>query len=392
MKKLSVIIVSYNVEHFLNLCLQSVQQAIKTIDAEVIVVDNHSNDASCEMVHTLFPEVILVENKVNLGFSKANNQGVSLAKGEYVLILNPDTVLAEDTFEKIISFADKQKKMGALGIQFINGSGIFQAGSKRNFPKIKRVIMKLFFQNSHRNSYYANQIDENNISEVDILVGAFMLLKRTTFIKVGGFDERYFMYGEDIDLSYQLQKNDFKNYYYGAVKAIHFVGESTKKDIKYLKYFYGAMRLFYRKNFNINKFFDVFMSIGVKFWFWSKYFQLLFLKEKEEIIKRVLYVGANENVFNKLNRIYAESQIFIFPVCTSRVISRLDDLEQLNHLIDEHQIQEVIFDCEVISFSKIIFFMSQLSNKSITFKIKPTLGNYIIGSNFTIGKGVVEKL
>ncbi len=379
-------------QHFLDLCLQSVQQAIKLMDAEIIVVDNHSSDTSCEMVKTNYPEIILVENKVNLGFSKANNQGVAIAKGAYILILNPDTVVAEDTFEKIISFADQQENFGALGVKLMDGTGNFLSESKRNIPTPTRAFHKLLSNSHQKLGYYANQINENEIAEVPILVGAFMLLKRATYLKVGGFDEHYFMYGEDIDLCYELLENGYKNYYYGASIVIHYKGESTQKDVKYLKYFYGAMKLYYRKHFKINKIYDFVMSIGIRIWFWVKYSSLLFLREKEVVINKLLYVGTNENVFNKLKEIYANSQIFIFPICTNRVISRFDDLEQLNQLITAHQIQEVVFDSETISFSKIIFWMSQLSNKAITFKIKPKNADFIIGSNCPIGKGIVEKL
>jgi GT2 family glycosyltransferase len=376
----------------LNLCLQSVQRAIQQVDAEIIIVDNHSSDSSCEMVKANFSEVILVENKTNYGFSKANNQGVSLAQGEYVLILNPDTVLAEDTLEKIILFADKIKNLGALGVKLIDGTGKYLSESKRNIPTPKRALYKLLSNSHYKLSYYANQINENEIAEVPVLVGAFMLLKRETYTKVGGFDEQFFMYGEDIDLCYQLLELGYKNYYYGATQVIHYKGESTKKDIKYLKYFYGAMKLFYRKHFKVNKLYDYLMSFGIRLWFWVKYFSLLFSREKVEIIQKVLYVGTDENIFSKLNLIYPSSEIFIFPVCTTRVVSRFDDLEHLNRLIDEHKIQEVIFDNESISYSRLIFFMSQLNRKGLIFKIKPSNADYIIGSNCSIGKGMIEKL
>lgn len=392
MKKLSVIIVNYNVEHFLNLCLLSVQNAIKSIDAEVIVVDNHSSDGSCDMVKSNFPDVILVENKVNFGFSKANNQGVNLAQGEYVLILNPDTVVAEDTFEKIILFADKNENLGALGVKLMDGTGNYLSESKRNIPTPTRAFYKLL-SNSHKKlSYYANEIQENEIAEVSILVGAFMLLKREIYNKVGGFDEKFFMYGEDVDLSYELLEFGYKNYYFGEIQVIHYKGESTQKDIKYLKYFYGAMKLFYRKHFKVNKIYDYLMSFGIRIWFTVKYFSLLFLREKEEIIENLLYVGIDENIFSKLKFIYSKSQIFIFPICTTRVISRYDDLEHLNRLIEEHKINEIIFDTQSVSFSRIIFFMSKLHKKGLTFKIKPSNADYIIGSNCPIGKGVIEKL
>lgn len=392
MKKLSVIIVSYNVQHFLNLCLQSVQKAIKNIDAEVIVVDNYSSDGSCEMIKTNFQNVILIESKVNLGYSKANNLAVSVAKGVYVLILNPDTVIAEDTFEKIISFADKIENLGVVGLKMIDGKGKYSPESKRNIPTPKRAFLKLLTNFKQKSSYYANQIRVNEIAEVPILSGAFMLIEKEKFLKVGGFDERFFMYGEDIDLCYQFIKLGYKNHYFGASEIIHYKGESTLKDVKYLKYFYGAMKLYYRKHFKVNLLYDFIMSFGVYFWFTIKYLSLLFLKEKKEKIDKILFVGTDENVLSSLQLTYPNSQIFIFPVCTTRVVSRFDDLEHLNRLIEEHKIQEVIFDSKVVSFSRIIFFMSQLNDKGLIFKIKPLNNDYIIGSNCPLGKGVIIKV
>lgn len=392
MKKLSVIIVSYNVEHFLQLCLQSVLQATKNIDAEVIVIDNHSSDGSCERIKLNFPEVILVENKVNVGFSKANNHGVLLANGEYVLILNPDTVVAEDCFEKMISFANQQENLGALGVQLIDGTGTYLPESKRNIPTPINALHKLLSNSNQKLNYYANQINEFEEAEVPILSGAFMLLKKDIYIKVGGFDERYFMYGEDIDLCYALLQKGYKNYYFGTLTALHFKGESTQKDVKYLKYFYGAMKIFYNKHMKINKIYDFFMNFGISFWYWIKYFDLLFFKEKVAVIQKVLYVGTDVDIFSKLQLIYPTSQMFNFPICTTRTVSRFDDLAHLNRLIDEHQIQAIIFDTNNLTFSKIIFYTAQLHKKGLIFKIKPLNADYIIGSNCAAAKGIVDKL
>ena len=225
--------------------------AAKEIDAEIIVVDNNSPDDSCEMIKRLFPSVKLIENKENFGFSKGNNIGVAEAKGEYLCILNPDTVVAEDTFRKILEFADSKSQLGIAGCQLIDGRGEFLPESKRHIPTPKVAFQKLF---GNTKNYYTNALKPNEVGETDILVGAFMVLKRTIYNEVGGFDEDYFMYGEDIDLSYKVLKSGYVNYYYGNTAIIHFKGESTLKDKVYAKRFYGAMGIFYNKHFKKNSF------------------------------------------------------------------------------------------------------------------------------------------
>ena len=187
--------------YFLELCLKSVQKAITTLDAEIIVVDNNSTDESCKMIKQLFPEINLIENKQNFGFSKGNNLGVAIAKGEYICILNPDTVVAEDTFTSIIAFADKQKNLGIVGCKLIDGTGQFLPESKRNIPTVEVALKKIIGDSK---KYYAKHLDENTTGKAAILVGAFMLMKRNLYRKMNGFDEDFFMFGEDIDISYRV--------------------------------------------------------------------------------------------------------------------------------------------------------------------------------------------
>jgi GT2 family glycosyltransferase len=208
--KLSVVILNYNVRYFLELCLKSVEAALVSIPSEIIVIDNNSKDGSCDMVKDKFPSVTLIENYSNVGFSKANNQAVQLAKGEYVCILNPDTVVAEDTFESILNFAQKQTNLGIIGCRLIDGSGNYLPESKRNIPLVDIAIKKIL---GNSNSYYANHINEFDIAKVEILVGAFMVLKRSLYHNLAGFDEDYFMYGEDIDFSFKSLKKGYDNYY-----------------------------------------------------------------------------------------------------------------------------------------------------------------------------------
>lgn len=254
--KLSVIIVNYNVEYFLEQCLHSVQKAMQHIEGEVFVVDNNSTDGSNRMVKKKFPWVRLIENKENLGFSKANNQGIKLAQGEYVLLLNPDTVVEDDTFTSIIDFMDDHPEGGALGVKMVDGSGNFLPESKRGLPTPGTAFYKMFgfaslFPRSKRFSkYHLGFLDENEIHEVEILAGAFMFLRKSVLDKIGLLDETFFMYGEDIDLSYRVIKAGYKNFYYPKTRIIHYKGESTKKSsVNYVLVFYNAMVIFAKKHF-----------------------------------------------------------------------------------------------------------------------------------------------
>jgi len=254
--KLSIVIVNYNVKYFLEQALHSVRKAVNGIDAEVFVVDNHSVDGSCEMVKRKFPEVILIENKDNTGFSKANNQAIHLSKGEYILLLNPDTVVEEDCFSKTIEFMDKTPDAGALGVKMIDGKGHFLPESKRGLPTPKVAFYKMFgfatvFPKSKRfGQYHLGYLDKNNIHAVEVLAGAFMLLRKSVLDKIGLLDEDYFMYGEDIDLCYRISKSGYKNYYFPNTTIIHYKGESTKKtSINYVFIFYRAMITFAQKHY-----------------------------------------------------------------------------------------------------------------------------------------------
>jgi len=254
--ELSVIIVNYNVKHFLEQCLHSVFRAAKNMAVEVFVVDNNSVDGSVHLIREKFPEVQLIENKVNVGFSKANNQAIQISQGEFVLLLNPDTVVEEDTFSKIIAFMQTHPDAGGLGVKMIDGKGVFLPESKRGLPTPWVAFYKIFglsrlFPKSKTfGKYHLSYLDENEIHEVDVLAGAFMLMRKSVLDKVGLLDETFFMYGEDIDLSYRIQHGGFKNYYYPETTIIHYKGESTKKgSLNYVKVFYNAMIIFARKHF-----------------------------------------------------------------------------------------------------------------------------------------------
>jgi len=272
--KLSVIIVNYNVEFFLEQCLLSVFRALEHTEGEVFVVDNNSIDGSVAMVRQKFPSVILIDNKENAGFSRANNQALKLAKGEYHLLLNPDTIVEEDTFEKVIRFMDEHPDAGGLGVKMIDGKGNFLPESKRGLPTPAVAFYKIFglsrlFPKSKKfGRYHLSYLDQNSTHEIEILSGAFMLMRKTALEKVGLLDEAFFMYGEDIDLSYRICLGGYKNYYYPGTRIIHYKGESTKKSsVNYVFVFYNAMIIFARKHFSSKnaKLFSFLINLAIYF-------------------------------------------------------------------------------------------------------------------------------
>ncbi|MBA2761049.1 MAG: glycosyltransferase family 2 protein, partial [Segetibacter sp.] len=253
---MSIIIVNYNVKYFLEQCLHSVEKAITQLEAEVWIVDNASTDGSIEYLQNKFSFVKYISNTQNGGFAKANNQALEKATGEYILFLNPDTLLAEDCLSKCLSFMDKNAKAGALGIRMVDGSGKFLPESKRAFPHpltsfIKLVGLGTLFPKSKIFSRYSlGYLDEFKNHEVDVLAGAFLLSKRELLLQLNGFDDNFFMYGEDIDLSFRIQKAGYKNFYFSESSIIHFKGESTRKgSLNYVKIFYQAMILFVKKHY-----------------------------------------------------------------------------------------------------------------------------------------------
>ena len=255
--RLSIVIVNYNVKHFLDQCLTSVRRATAGLEADVWVVDNNSVDGSVRMVREKFPEVKLIANKDNVGFSMANNQAIRESEGEYVLLLNPDTIVEDDTFSKIIEFMDAHPEAGGLGVKMIDGKGNFLPESKRGLPTPDVALYKisglsrLFPKSRTFGKYHLGYLDKEEIHEIDILSGAFMFMRRETLEKTGLLDEAFFMYGEDIDLSYRIIKAGYKNFYFPKTRIIHYKGESTKKSsVNYVYVFYNAMVIFARKHFS----------------------------------------------------------------------------------------------------------------------------------------------
>ena len=292
--RLSVIIVNYNVKYFLEQCLHSVLQSSIAPEMEVVVLDNLSTDGSLEYLVPRFPSVKFVANEANLGFSKANNIGIAQAQGEYVLLLNPDTVVGEQTLENCCRFMDENPAAGALGAKMIDASGAFLPESKRGFPTPWVALCKmtglnkLFPKSRLFGRYHLRYLDANQANEVDVLAGAFMLLRKAALDKVGLLDESFFMYGEDIDLSYRIKTAGYKNFYLPE-RVLHYKGESAHaNDARYVYLFYEAMYIFYRKHFpRYSVLYSVFVKIGIVFSGLLSLFRKYLAKMFRPVLKKI---------------------------------------------------------------------------------------------------------
>ncbi len=253
--KLSVVVVSYNVKHYLWQCLRSLFLAAQDIDMEVFVVDNNSSDGSVSYLRERFPQVHYIQNAENQGFSRANNQAIRLAKGEYVLLLNPDTLLTSHTLTDCLHFMDAHPEAGATGVAMYGHNGAFARESRRGLPTPWTSFCKMtglcaLFPNSRRfGRYYMQYLDKQNPAQIEVISGAFMLIRSEAIRQVGLLDEDFFMYGEDIDLSYRLLKGGWQNWYV-PTPILHYKGESTQKSsYRYVYVFYNAMLIFFDKHY-----------------------------------------------------------------------------------------------------------------------------------------------
>jgi GT2 family glycosyltransferase len=253
---LSVIIVNYQVKYFLELCLHSVEKALKGLEAEIIVVDNNSGDDSLAYLRPRFPGVNFQANTENTGFARANNQALAQARGEYILFLNPDTLLPEDIATHCLAFLAATPRIGGLGVRMVDGSGQFLKESRRGFPTpwvgFCRLsgLSALFPHSRIFSTYYLGHLPADRAHPAPVLSGACLWVSRAILTEIGAFDERFFLYAEDIDLSYRIEQAGYVNFYHPAATIVHFKGESTRKDIRYVQQFYRAMRQFRQKHFN----------------------------------------------------------------------------------------------------------------------------------------------
>jgi len=370
--QLSVIILNYNVRYFLEQCVLSVQKALEGIDGEIIVIDNNSSDDSCTMMKQQFPEIKLISNSENLGFPKGNNIGVEQAKGEYICILNPDTIVAEDTFSKILNPSNWNSNTGIIGCKLVDGAGNFLPESKRGIPTPWVSFTKIFGLYKISNlfgKYYAQHLSENQSGKVEILVGAFMVMRKDLYTEMGGFDENCFMYSDDIDLSYQALLKGKYNYYFHDTTVIHFKGESTVRDGTYMKRFQEAMNFFYRKHFTVSFFFSIFMNIGIVLFSIVKRFQ----GTKFEKIKPDAYclISDRENKEELLHQLEKKFGT------------------KFNDVVDESVKTEFVIDLSSLSCKKAIAFMENNKGKNHTFKLISSNAQFIIGSNNSNDRGEV---
>jgi GT2 family glycosyltransferase len=408
---LSIIIVNYNVRYFIEACLHSVEKACKNINAEIFVVDNASTDDSASVLPTLFPNVHFIWNESNLGFSKANNLAVKKASGQHILFLNPDTIVPEDCFEKCLSFFSTNHDAGGLGVHMIDGNGKFHKESKRNFPTPNVSFFKMtglsnLFPNSKLfAAYYAGHLPENKTASVEVLSGAFMMISKKIMDRVKGFDEDYFMYAEDIDLSYRIKKTGFKNYYFAETSIIHFKGESTKKtDTEYVQNFYGAMKLFVHKHYRQQNYIKnamMFSIAAAQFFantkrkvnnFWkSKSFPFNDNKHVQSII-----IAANNDTFNQMLHLIKQAKNKF--LISGRIKINAEDVDPasttltgLNNYLSENQTDAILY-CEGnnnLSFLEIIEEIKSNNEKStclFNIKNKP----FIFGNNYIISENLDE--
>jgi len=404
---LSIIIVNYNVRYFIEACLHSVEKACKNIEAEIIVVDNASTDDSASVLPTLFPNVDFIWNEANLGFSKANNLAIKKAKGQFILFLNPDTIVPEDCFEKCLSFFSTNHDAGALGVHMIDGNGNFHKESKRSFPTpavsfYKMIgLTNLFSKSPIFAPYYVGHLPENKTASVDVLSGAFMMISRKILERVVGFDEDYFMYAEDIDLSYRIKKTGFKNYYFADTSIIHFKGESTKKtNAKYVQDFYGAMKLFVLKHYQQQSFIkhSMLISIAAAQFFantkrkinnlWTKKTSLNDHKNKSQSV----VIAANNETFNQMLHIIKQAKNKF--LISGRIKINAQDVEpasttlsELNNYLSKNKTDYILF-CEGknnLSFFEIIETLKchhKNSNSLFNISNRP----FIFGNNFILSE------
>ena len=271
--KLSVIIVNYKVKHYLEQCLRSVAEASRGIAVEVIVVDNASGDGSVEYLRERFPDVTIIASEENLGFARANNLAIRNSHGQYVLLLNPDTIVAEETFIDFITFMDSTPDAGGCGAYMLHTDGSFAPESRRGLPTPFVAFCKmsglasLLPKSRTFGRYYMRYLNENEVNRIEIMSGAFMFLRRDSLDKAGLLDEDFFMYGEDIDLSYRILQGGFKNYFLPA-RMLHYKGESTvKSSYRYVHTFYRAMELFFNKHY---AHYSILLSLPIKLAIWGR--------------------------------------------------------------------------------------------------------------------------
>jgi GT2 family glycosyltransferase len=363
-------------------------KACANIEAEILVIDNNSSDGSKDFFAGKFPEVHFIWHDENIGFAKANNLALQECSGEYVLFLNPDTILPEDCLEKCTSFLEAQTTQSALGVRMIDGSGNFLRESKRGFPSPSTSLFKLaglaklFPHSKIFARYYLGNLDEHKNQEIDVLAGAFMMIPKKILDEVGSFDESFFMYGEDIDLSYRIQKAGYKNYYFADSTIIHFKGESTKKgSLNYVRMFHKAMMLFVKKHYKKARLFSILMRIGIAcnavLSGIGNLFKKIFSFSKRKKERQTLIV-ANEAEFNSLLMIMQKAGLV--KMIVGRINNEPAELNDLKAIIKKRVANEIVFCTDSISFKTIIDTIQHIPNAA-EFEFYTACGSTIISSS-----------
>jgi GT2 family glycosyltransferase len=369
--QLSIIIINYNVKHFLEQCLQSVFLAVKNIAVEIFVVDNNSTDGSRDYLPPLFPQVNFIWLDENIGFAKANNIAVAQAIGEYILFLNPDTIIAEESLDSTLAFIKANENIGSVGVKMIDGSGQFLKESKRAFPSPTTSLFKImglarvFPHSKIFAKYHLGHLSNSQNHEVDVLAGAFMMIPKKVVDDIGSFDEAFFMYGEDVDLSYRIQKKGYKNYYFAQTTIIHFKGESTKKgSLNYVRLFYKAMNQFVYKHYKGSSVsvFVFLINIGIRLRAAFALVANLFKNNKPKVVKQQknIIIGDELNYANAVKILQANNEIVagrvsVFSNDTKNIIGNINTIEQ--HLSKN---TSIVFCQNHLSISKIIELMQQM--------------------------------
>lgn len=380
--KISVVILNYNVRWFLQQCVDSVVKALHGHEGEIIVVDNASADDSVAMVQALFPQVRVIANADNTGFPKGNNIGVAAAAGDWLCILNPDTVVPENLFRKLAEFVSGKTQLGAVGVRLVDGTGRFLPESKRMLPTPlvsfgRMTGLYKWFPRSFGH-YYAPQVSPTSIGKVDVLVGAFLFLSTEAYRELGGFDERFFMYGEDIDLSYRLQLSGRANYFFGHTSVLHYKGESTLKDVGYARRFADAMTLFHQKHFRVPAPIAALYSLGIRLFSQYKFRKAaqltvpipqtyVLITDKKELSERIrLKTQKNATTVGLEDVKSVISQTFSLPAPV-----------------------EVWIDVDYTGYATAIGFLEAWKDKGLTFKFLHPAQGYAIGSDSSEGRGTV---
>lgn len=375
--KLTVIIVNYNVKFFVEQCLDSLERALDGIDSEVFVVDNHSSDGSIEYLKPRFPKVIFIESNHNLGFARANNMAIRQAEGQYVLLLNPDTFVGEQTIKQAIEFMDQHPKAGGTGVKMFNTDGTKALESRRGLPTPLTSFYKMCglcskFPESRRfGKYYMGYLSWDKPERIDIISGAFCLMRKEALDKAGHLDEDFFMYGEDIDLSYRLLKAGYDNWYL-PLPILHYKGESThKSSFRYVHVFYQAMLIFFKKHYGHM---HLWVTLPIKAAIYVRSAMALVSMLTDKAKKSLGFVDTKRKfrkyVFIGTDQMLGQCRQIAYKKGLDATFHLEDEnIQQHGHnalQLDDKSQLVVVYDLQLFSYEKVLAIMSTKPDKQIT--------------------------